>query len=86
MKFKAYGWWTFHTFGVPDDDDKSLIINLIPSIDIHLARHNFAPNEDIPIRRKGTDVFILVAWLICGFTLDFRFGRDTGYWPGHDEE
>jgi hypothetical protein len=88
MKMKAYGWISGYTTGDPGDDMQSLTIELIPALRIDIEKHNFAPDTEgdgCPFRRKGCNVFILIGWLIFGLTLDFRFGRDTGYWPGNDQ-
>jgi hypothetical protein len=92
MKIKAYGWMSGYSTGHPGDDSQSLTIEMIPSLQIDFEKHNFAPDLDkvgakrgCPFRRKGLNIFIIISWLIFGLTLDFRFGRDTGYWPGNDQ-
>lgn len=88
MKFKIYGWTSYYSCGDPGDDSQDLTIHLIPELEINIQKHNFAPESDkdgCPFRRKGRNIFILISWLIFGITLDFRFGRDTGYWPGNDQ-
>jgi len=95
MKFRVYGWTEFYRpkDGVTHvqhygEGEKywTLGVGLTPHISFSISRHDFLPDEDCPIRRNGASVFILFSWLLWGVTLDFRFGRDTGYWPGHEEK
>ena len=83
MKFKIYGW---HSIYKVEDEYFTMNIDFLPTIELSTSHHNFPPDENCPIRRKGTNVCFLIGWLIGGITFDFRFGRDTGYWPGHEEE
>ena len=87
MKFKVYGWVSlYRQSGVVGEKYWTLDVSLIPSVAINMTRHDFLPDGDCLIRRNGFNVCVMVSWVCVGFTLDFRFGRDTGYWPGHDEE
>lgn len=78
MKFKAYGWTGLYRASDADEKYWTLNINLIPHAEIEICRHDFPPDDSFKVRRNGVNIFIMFAWLVFGFTLDFRFGRDTG--------
>ena len=88
MKFKVYVWHTPYVLEDPDPSESywTVDVDFIPSVSLSINRHNLPPDENCPIRRKGVNIFLVFSWLIFGITFDFRFGRDTGYWEGHEEE
>jgi hypothetical protein len=64
VKFKIYG---FNSFYHPDDDKKekywTLLVSLLPTIDIDISRHDFLSDEDCPIRRNGINIWIMFSCL-----------------------
>lgn len=69
MKIRVYAWCNIYKRSDYFDID----FDFLPGIEISLHKHNFPPDEDLPIGEMGRDIFIIFSWLFWGITFNFNF-------------